>query len=117
VGVLGTLVYACVPLGFSALISNPRQALAVWATYYLIVGWMAEGLAAVSNPAIAALDLPSALESVSMHLFDVHYIGRHVLEGPPMWAALTSIGAHVALAIGAVVWRVRSTHGSGIGGG
>jgi ABC-type transport system involved in multi-copper enzyme maturation permease subunit len=117
VGVLGTLVYACVPLGFSALIPNPRQALAVWATYYLIVGWMAEGLGAVSNSAIAALDLPSALETVSMRLFDVHYIGRHVMDMPPLWAALASIGAHVALAIAAVVWRVRSTHGSGIGGG
>jgi ABC-2 type transport system permease protein len=116
IGALATVVYAAVPLGFSALIPNPRYAMAAWVAYYLIVGWMAEGLALVSNGSIAAIDLPSALEAVSLRLFDAHFLGHRVIE-VPVSVALVSIGVHVALAIAVLVWRVRSTHGSGIGGG
>jgi ABC-type transport system involved in multi-copper enzyme maturation permease subunit len=114
VGALGTLIYAAIPLGFSALIANRRHAMILWAAYYLLVGWMGLALGYVTTPAIAALDLASALHSVSLHLFGLHTTGR--TPDPPTSAALISIFGHAALAIGAVVWRVRSAQQTGVGG-
>lgn len=114
IGVLGVLVYAAIPLGFSALIANRRYALALWAAYYLPIGWIALGLGFAVTPDIAALDLASALQAVSLHLFDLHAVGRR--GEPSTTAALISILGHAALAIGVVIWRVRSAQQTGVGG-
>jgi hypothetical protein len=115
VGVLGTLIYAVVPLGFSALTANKRHAVAVWAAYYVVVGYMALGIAYVTTPAVAAIDLPSSLQAVSLHLYDMRFGGR----GPdiPTSAALISILGHAAAAIAVVIWRVRRAQQTGVGGG
>jgi hypothetical protein len=114
VGALGTLVYAAVPLGFSALIANRRHALALWAAYYVLIGSMASGIAYVTTPAIGALDLASALKSISFNLFDVHRSGRDLAI--PTSAALISILGHTVIAIGLVFWRVRNAQRTGVGG-
>src|SRR5262249_24093632 len=54
IGLLGTLAFAAVPLAFSALIPNPRHALALWAAYYLIVGGMTYLLARVMRNGVNA---------------------------------------------------------------
>lgn len=115
IGALATVVYAAVPLGFSALIPNRRYALAVWAAYYIIVGGMAMGIGFVSSHWVGALQLPSAIESVTLRLFDVSIL--HGLDAQvPLAAGLTSIAVHVALAIALVAWRVRSAREAGVGG-
>jgi len=114
IGVLGTLIYAAVPLGFSALIANRRYAMALWAAYYLLLGSMAQGIGRLTSPTVAALDLASSLKSVSLSLFDVHRSGRDL--SIPTSAALISILGHVAIAIGLVVWRVRNAQQTGVGG-
>jgi hypothetical protein len=114
IGVLGTLVYAAVPLGFSALIANRRYAMALWAAYYLLIGSMAQGLGFVTTPAIAAIDLSAALNAVSLNLFDLHLSGRDAAI--PTSAALISILGHAAIAIGLTSWRVRSAQQTGVGG-
>lgn len=114
VGALGTLVYTAIPLGFSALLANRRQAMAVWAAYYLLVGWLAFGLSFLTTPALSALDLAIALHAVSLHLFGLHATGRNA--DPPTTAALISILGHAAIAIGLVVWRVRRAQQTGVGG-
>jgi hypothetical protein len=114
VGLLGTLIYAAIPLGFSALVGNRRHAMALWAAYYLLIGWLGLGMGALITPALAALDLPTALHTVSLHLFEARLIGRG-LE-PPTSAALISIFGHAAIAIGLVVWRVRNAQQTGVGG-
>jgi ABC-type transport system involved in multi-copper enzyme maturation permease subunit len=116
VGVLGTLIYAVVPLGFSALVSNPRHAMALWAAYDVVIGGIVGQLGARVSPAIAAIDLPSALQAVALDLFDVH---SHKLERIhiPLGDALASIAIQVALAIVVVVWRVRRAQRTGVGGG
>jgi len=114
VGALGTLVYAAVPLGFSALITNRRYAMALWAAYYLIIGWMAQGISYVTRPEIAALDLGAALKGVAMNLFEVQMNGRNAMI--PTSAALISIFGHAAIAIGLVFWRVRNAQQTGVGG-
>ncbi len=114
-GLLSTLVYAAVPLGFSALVPNRRYALAIWAAYYLIAGSMALALGFVSNSSIAALDLPTALERVTFHLFDVTFLrGKHAEIS--LAAAVISLATHVVLAIAVVAWRVRHAQRSGVGG-
>ncbi|HEY0479030.1 MAG TPA: ABC transporter permease subunit [Kofleriaceae bacterium] len=114
IGLLGTLIYTAVPLGFSALVTNRRHALAVWAAYYLVIGLLAVGLGRLVSPAIAALDLPSSLHAISRHLFDTRLTGRDA--DPPTSAALISILGHAAVAIGLVAWRVRNAQQTGVGG-
>jgi hypothetical protein len=113
-GALGTLIYTAIPLGFSALIANRRHAMAVWAAYYLLVGWLALGLSLLTTPALAALDLASALHAVSLHLFGLQAVGRG--SDPPTSAALIAILGHAAIAIGLVIWRVRLAQRTGVGG-
>ena len=114
VGALGTLVYAAVPLGFSALITNRRYALALWTVYYTVIGWMAQGVAQVTWPDVAALDLGAALKMVMLNLFEARVRGRGVSFSTTV--ALISILGHAAIAIGLVFWRVRKAQQTGVGG-
>jgi len=114
IGALGTLSYAAVPLGFSALIANRRYAMALWAAYYLVLGSMAQGIGLVTIPEIGALDLSAALNAISLNLFDLHLSGRNLAISTT--AALISILGHAAIAIGLVFWRVRNAQQTGVGG-
>jgi hypothetical protein len=88
--------------------------MALWAAYYLLVGWMAQGIGRVTTPAVAALDLAASLNAVSLNLFDLRFTGR--LPSIPTSAALISILAHVGVAIALVSWRVRRAQHTGVGG-
>jgi hypothetical protein len=114
VGVLGTVIYAVVPLGCSAVLSNRRYAMALWAAYYLLVGTMAQGVGRVTTPAIGALDLPAALNAISLKLFAVRFTSGQ--NEVPASAALISILGHAAVAIAIVLWRVRRAQQTGVGG-
>jgi hypothetical protein len=114
IGGLGTLIYAVVPLGCSALIASRRYAMALWAAYYLLIGSMAQGIGRATTPAIAAIDLAASLNAVSLNLFDLRLTGR--LPAIPTSAALISIAVHTAVAIGAIFWRVRRAQQTGVGG-
>jgi len=113
VGAVGTVIYAAIPLGFSALSTSRRNALAIWAAYYVMIGSMASGLAFVTWPALAAIDLPASLQAISLHLFDQQFPGR---ANVPISAALISVLGHTAAAIAAVVWRIRRAQQTGVGG-
>jgi hypothetical protein len=115
VGVLGTIIYAVIPLGFSAVLSNRSHAMALWAAYYIVVSNMISLVSLVTSPALGALDLPSALQAVALYLFDLRLGGRRVLDIPP-GVALASILGHAAIAIGLVFWRVRTAQRTGVGG-
>lgn len=116
VGGLATLTYAAVPLGFSAAIPNQRYAMALWASYYLVVGTMARAMAEIlESPAAAGLDLPAALISISYDLFDVTLL-RAKHANVPMSVALVSLAAHIVPAIILVAIQVRSAQRSGVGG-
>ena len=114
-GVLGTLIYAVVPLGFSALVSSRTYALAIWAAYYMLIGSLAQGLGFITHPAVAALDLPTALGAVARDLFEVH-LNRSIDFEIPVGIALASILVHVAAATGVMLWRVRTAQLRGVGG-
>ncbi len=115
VGLLGTLAFAAVPLGFSALIGNPRHAMALWAAYYLIVGGMMYLLSRVMKNGIGALDLAMALEAITYDLFGmVQVSGRSKRIDPSL--ALASLLVHASAAIALVAYKVRRAHLEGIGG-
>ncbi|MEO8701614.1 MAG: ABC transporter permease subunit [Kofleriaceae bacterium] len=113
VGILATLAYSAVPLGFSALLPNRRQALALWAAYYLIFGAMAYSLAHVASPALGALDLPRAIQAVAFHLFELDFRGGD--PEIPLDAAIGSLAIHIAVSISILVFQVNRQHRSGIG--
>ena len=115
IGALGTLAFGAVPLGFSALVHNPRYALALWATYYLIVGGMAWVLSRLTQSGVAALDLAASLDRIAFWLFDLELVWGRAKRIDP-YVALGSVLAHAGAAIGIVIWRVRAAHLRGIGG-
>jgi hypothetical protein len=114
IGVLGTLTYAAVPLGFSAVVASRRHAIALWAVYYIVIGSMAQQLGRVINPAIGALDLAASLGAIAHAMFGVQIIGRG--SEPPVTAALISIAVHIAAATAVAFWRVRRAQQTGVGG-
>ena len=115
VGLLGTLAFAAVPLGFSALIRNPRHAMALWAAYYLIVGGMAYVLSRVMKNGIGALDIATSIDALVFDLFDMKQtVGRSKRVDPSM--ALFSLIAHATAAVGLIAYKVRRAHLEGIGG-
>jgi hypothetical protein len=115
IGALGTLAFACVPLGFSALVNNPRYAMAMWAAYYLIVGGMAWVVSRITDSGFAALDLAASLDSVVFWLFDLELVWGRARRVDPH-VALFSLLAHASIAIAIVIWQVRRAHLRGIGG-
>jgi hypothetical protein len=115
IGACGVLVYAAIPLGFSALVGSRRSALALWAAYYLVVGNMAYLLGMASSGWIGALDLPSSLQSIAFAMFDVQFnFGSRLVV--PTDAAVISIVAHASVAIVIMFVQVRRAQQSGVGG-
>lgn len=115
IGVLGTLIYAAIPLGFSAVMSSRSYAMALWAAYYIVVSNIVVLVSTATSPALGALDLPSSLQAVALYLFELRASGRRTLEIPPE-LALASILGHAAIAIALVFWRVRNAQRTGVGG-
>jgi ABC-2 type transport system permease protein len=115
IGVLGTLVMATVPLAFSSLLPNARYALALWAAYYLVFGFMVSLLGRASHGWVGALDIATAIEAVAMDLFDLHlFKGRAGFVDAG--AAWTSLLVHAGVAIAILSFQVRRAYGSGVGG-
>jgi ABC-type transport system involved in multi-copper enzyme maturation permease subunit len=114
-GVVATLAFTAVPLGFSALIRNPRHAMALWAVYYLVIGGMMYPLSVVMKNSIGALDIATAIDALTFELFDMKQVwGRSKRVDPAL--ALTSLLAHSAAGIAIVAYKVRRAHLEGIGG-
>lgn len=114
-GLLATLAFTAVPLGFSALIRNPRHAMALWAVYYLVVGGMMYPLSVVMKNSIGALDIATAIDGITFELFDMtQRWGRSKRVDPTL--ALTSLLVHAAAGIALVAYKVRRAHLEGIGG-
>jgi hypothetical protein len=115
VGLLGTLAYTAMPLALSSLVGKRRYALALWAAYYVIIGNMAFGISHVTTPSLAALDLPSAMLTVSYELFDLSPLlrgfGKMTLE-----VAVTGLLLQSALGIALLWYQVSRDQRSGVGG-
>lgn len=115
IGLLGTLLYSIVPLGFSALVADRRWAVGLWALYYVAFGSIMTGLSFVAWGPLAAFDLPNALSRVSYALFDVALASRDVPHFSLGWD-IGSIAVHAAAALALVWWRVAKAARDGVGG-
>ncbi len=116
-GLLATLAYTAIPLGFSAMVSHRGYALGLWAAYYLIVGSIA-GLAGTAGNVgwVAAIDIASALHSLADRAFHMPAIGGQHAVQIPMAAALTSIAVQSGAAIALIYWKLWSAQKTGVGG-
>ena len=115
IGALGTLAFAAVPLGFSALIPNVRHAMALWAAYYLVFGLMMSMIGRFSTGWVGALDLATALESFTFDTFHLELFRGRSAHVPPV-AAVVSLLGHAALALAVLGFKVRRAHSAGVGG-
>lgn len=114
-GLIGTLVFATVPMMFSSLFSNARFALAVWAGYYLVFGFAVSRLGRLTMSWIGVLDISTALDAIAIDLFDLRLFRGRAGHLDPHQAML-SIGLHIAIATIILAIQVRRSHGSGVGG-
>ena len=117
VGALAAIVYAAVPLAFSAIADSRRTALAMWAAYYLVGGFIAMMVGALTHSGwVAALDLHSAIDGVAERLFEIPNLpGKH-LAPVSLAAGLTSIVVQVGAASARVWGYVGRAQRSGVGG-
>jgi hypothetical protein len=115
VGVLGAAVFAAVPVGLSAIVARRRNAIALWATYYLVVGGMLYGIGLAASPAVKAFDLLIAVQSVARHLFDVQFMPG-MFDAAPLGWSLASIGLHIAASVAIAVSLVSERAHVGVGG-
>ncbi len=113
IGALGTVAYASIPLAFSALAPRRTIALAVWATYYIMVSTIIAQLGALLWLPLKAFDLGLAMESMAMRLFDVPIPGETLA---PLWAAIGSLVVQSAAAIAVVFVMVRREAEGSVGG-
>jgi hypothetical protein len=118
IGIVGAVVYAAVPFGFSALVERRRNALIAWAAYYFLVGQLFVGIGIATGTPIGALDLALALESVAHAVLgvDMPRLGSRAILPPLPWAVM-SLAAQTAAAITIALWKIRSAQQSGVVGG
>lgn len=112
---LATIVYTAVPLAISAIVPNRRYALALWAAFYLIVGGIATAIGALSDNPIAALDIQTSLQAVTLDLFDIKILRGHPNQLDPTIAIGSLLGMG-ALAVGVIWFQVSRDQRAGVGG-
>ena len=115
IGLLATLAYTTVPLALSSLVGKRRYALALWAAYYVIIGNMAFGISHVTSPSIAAIDLPTAVITVSYELFHLHPLLRGFGD-LSLQAAVIGLIVQSVLGIAILWYQVSGDQKTGVGG-
>jgi hypothetical protein len=117
IGVAAAVAYTAVPLGFSALLAKRSQALALWASYYLVVGSAVVFINFATGSRVVALDLSTDVAALSLDLFGVHPLwGRREKWHLTAEIAIASIVIQAVIAIAIVWWRVAREQKRGVGG-
>ncbi len=116
VGVLATLAHACVALAFGALTRKARYAVAGYGAFIFMFGYMMSLIAIGANmPALAALNISSAVQGLAMGVFQIDYLFG--AAPPPLMPSLAALLGYIALSLAIIVGRVRSAQQAGMGGG
>ena len=113
IGLLGSLAFAAVPLAISALVPNRRYALALWATYYIVIGNIIALVGARNAPVLAMLDIPSAIKTMAYHLFDFKIVDARI---PSLTSAVSGLLIHTGVAVAILYAPVARARSSGVGG-
>jgi hypothetical protein len=117
VGLLATLAYTAIPLGFSALVKKRSQALGLWAAYYILVGSVLAAVGLVGGLGwLASLDVATALKAIADAVFDLPALMGPKHVGIPISACVISIVGQSALALGIVYWKLSTSQKAGVGG-
>jgi hypothetical protein len=114
-GVIGAAVYAAVPLAISSLVVRRRNAIAMWATFYMIVCNIFYGLGHAGQPAIGQLDVQAAVTSTGAHLMGGRVPSIFMSVGPLSWS-LVWCAVYVVGGIALAWWQVRGRAAEGVGG-
>lgn len=104
VGTLAAIVYAAVPMAFSAIIGRRWLALGLWAAYYVIISTMLGGIGYLSWPPLMAIDPAVAVDALAFNLWDLTPEGQK--SGVTVTASIVSLGLHAVIAIGLLYWRI-----------
>jgi hypothetical protein len=117
VGLLATLAYTTIPLGFSALVGKRSYALGLWAAYYVVVGGVFVGIGFSGNLGwLAALDVATALKSIADNVFGFPLgMGARATD-LSTYACVISILGQSALALAVVYWKLSTSQKAGVGG-
>jgi hypothetical protein len=114
VGTFATLAYSIVPLAFSAISSNPRHTIAIWAAFYIVGGGIAGGIAhGTGISAIGALDLTQAVAGMSFDIFDLNVTRANL---PSLFEGMAVLSLYILAALGFIFWRVVRAERAGLGG-
>jgi ABC-2 type transport system permease protein len=117
-GVLGALVFSAVPLGASSLASRRRNAIAIWAVWYIVIGYICIGLGfATRTPALGAVDPLTAIDSIAYHLFGAQLLPGMTQTVAPLGWAIASVLVTSAAAIAIAFWQVARRGHAGVGSG
>jgi hypothetical protein len=117
-GLLGSVVYAAVPFGFSAMLTRRRNAIIAWAAWYFMVGQLFAGIGIATKTPLTALDLALSFEAIAHAVLDVQmpsFGGPRIY--PPVGWALASVLVQTVIAIGVAYWKVREARRTGVVGG
>jgi hypothetical protein len=115
VTLLATAVFTTIPLAMSALIANPRYALALWAAYYMIIASIATQIAKRSTPELAIFDPITAIRVITYDLFDIRLL-RNRLPPIPTTTAVVGLIAQAGAAIALIWYQVSRDQKTGVGG-
>ena len=115
-GLVATLAYTAIPLGFSALFAKRGYAVAMWAAFYLVIGSIAEFVGVNGNLGwLAAVDISTALTSLAHRAFHLPSVFGDTVQISAA-ASLISIGAQSAIALAIAYARLSAAQKTGVGG-
>ncbi len=117
IGVIATIAYTAIPLGFSALIANRRYALGVWAAWYLIAGSIAGAIGMVADLPLGAIDIATSVKVITAKLLDAPGLGAgaEMLHISATSCAI-SLAVQVTAAIAIVLVQLNHAQRTGVGG-
>jgi hypothetical protein len=116
VGTIASLTYACLPLGFSAILRKPNLNLAVWAAYYLVVTSIIYLIAQETRtPDLGVIDPGFALRSLALRIFGLYSPDAH--QAASLVGALIGLLASTVIGVLIAYVRVDRAGHEGIGGG
>lgn len=116
VGALATLVYAVLPLAFSAVSSSKLHTVPAWGAFYFLTTIL---IPLISHQTgiltLEALDIPRSIHTLAYATFDVVPIFDR--ERPEPWVSVVGLVGYITVGLIVLHWRVSKAEKRGMGGG
>ena len=116
-GVAGAAVFTAVPIGLSSLVARRRNAIALWAVWYLLIGSMFVGIGiATKIPELGILDPLTVVDSIALHTFHAHLLPGLLGRPMPLLPAIIAAVGLTAAGLGIAWSSVTADAHAGVGG-